>query len=88
MLKLLLTPIALVAMLVAGAAAAEAPSPWWLSRPCPNEDSVNCYWDAETAGDGEGHSFFAVRVRGEVCMLHVERAYARRHNQCLPLRRS
>lgn len=22
--------------------------------PCPTEDSVNCYWDADTMGNGEG----------------------------------
>lgn len=23
--------------------------------PCPTEDSVGCYWDAETMGNGQGH---------------------------------
>jgi len=25
--------------------------------PCEEEDSDNCYWDADTRGNGEGHSF-------------------------------
>lgn len=25
--------------------------------PCPTEDSVNCQWDAEQQGNGEGRSF-------------------------------
>jgi len=24
---------------------------------CPTEDSINCYWDASTRGNGLGHSF-------------------------------
>lgn len=27
--------------------------------PCPTEDSVSCYWDASTRGNGEGRSFIA-----------------------------
>jgi hypothetical protein len=26
-------------------------------RPCPSEDSGNCYWDAGSRGDGRGDSF-------------------------------
>jgi hypothetical protein len=26
-------------------------------EPCPTEDSVNCYWDAELQGNGAGDSF-------------------------------
>lgn len=25
--------------------------------PCPTEDSANCYWDAQTMGNGHGSSF-------------------------------
>lgn len=25
--------------------------------PCATEDSTNCYWDADLAGNGEGRSF-------------------------------
>lgn len=73
-----------VALLSAGAAAAEAPSPRWLTTPCQLEDSVNCFWDAGESGNGSGHSFFAVRVRDEVCVLYGEDRYARRHNHCVP----
>ena len=75
------------AAIAAGTASAEAPSPKWLTRPCPYEDSVNCYWDAGVQGDGGGHSFFAVRVGREVCVLYAEDAWARRHNHCVPLSR-
>lgn len=27
------------------------------STPCPTEDSVSCYWDASTMGNGTGASF-------------------------------
>lgn len=27
--------------------------------PCATEDSTGCYWDADTMGNGEGHSFVA-----------------------------
>ncbi|MFJ9900220.1 hypothetical protein ACIQPR_43520 [Streptomyces sp. NPDC091280] len=26
-------------------------------KPCETEDSVNCYWDASSQGNGHGHSF-------------------------------
>jgi hypothetical protein len=25
---------------------------------CPTEDSINCYWDAKTQGNGQGRSFW------------------------------
>jgi hypothetical protein len=28
--------------------------------PCPTEDSDNCYWDADTMGNGIGRSFTVV----------------------------
>lgn len=28
--------------------------------PCPTEDSVECYWDAATRGNGEGLSYIAL----------------------------
>lgn len=28
--------------------------------PCPTEDSVFCYWDGATRGNGEGESFIAL----------------------------
>lgn len=31
-----------------------------LDTPCPTEDSQNCYWDADAAGNGSGESFLTV----------------------------
>ncbi len=28
--------------------------------PCPTEDSDNCYWDAETMGNGQGTSYVSI----------------------------
>lgn len=28
--------------------------------PCPTEDSTNCYYDAQTAGNGQGQSFIDI----------------------------
>jgi len=36
-------------------------------RPCKQEDSRNCYWDAEFRGNGAGHSF--ADIRGSVVYL-------------------
>lgn len=33
-----------------------------LSTPCPTEDSVSCYWDAQVRGNGAGHSFMVLPV--------------------------
>lgn len=29
-------------------------------EPCEQEDSSACYWNAQTMGNGQGHSFIAV----------------------------
>ena len=34
----------------------------WLNRPCKWEDSIQCYWNAGTMGNGRGHSFYAIRL--------------------------
>ena len=31
----------------------------WLP-PCQVEDQVNCYWDADTMGNGEGNDFVVI----------------------------
>lgn len=36
--------------------------------PCPTEDSIGCYWDADIRGNGEGTSFI-VTDRGNVYYL-------------------
>ncbi len=35
--------------------------------PCPTEDSVNCYWNAKTHGNGRGRSF--LDIDGNVIFL-------------------
>lgn len=38
-------------------------------QPCEYEDSVNCFWDAQTRGNGEGMSF-TVDADGNVTYVH------------------
>ena len=51
-------------------------------RACPEEDSINCFWNAGRAGNGKGHSFYAVRVGHRVCTIYWDRAYNRTHGWC------
>jgi hypothetical protein len=61
-----------------------------VTTPCPYEDSMNCYWDAGTAGNGRGHSFYSIRigrmtqhgVRVQDCITYWDRAYNRKYGQC------
>lgn len=39
-----------------------------LLKPCVTEDSVMCYWDGQTRGNGHGRSFWTDR-RGTVHFL-------------------
>ena len=48
--------IATIVMVVLCAIIIMDPHNW---EPCPTEDSTNCYWDAQTQGNGEGQSFIA-----------------------------
>ena len=86
MKKLLLTIGALAIVVPAPAADSSSPRvlPWWTQRTCQVEDAVNCYWDAG-AGNGAGHSFIVRRFPdgGPVCLMYVERTYARDHDRCL-----
>lgn len=70
-----------------------APAPaFWMSRPCPAEDSVNCYWNAGSEGNGSGHSFYVRWLNGHganglVCVFYAgttkaDRAYAQEHDYC------
>lgn len=79
-------------LMIAGASTASAPAPVLhgalriaVSTPCPEEDSVNCYWDAGTAGNGRGHSFYSIRVGARDCVIYWDRAYNRSHGHCYPL---
>ncbi len=61
------------------------PLPASVNRPCPTEDSFNCYWNAKEQGDGHGHSFVVRLVPGRskmVCVFYVERRYAKSHDYC------
>jgi hypothetical protein len=86
-MKKLALVLALLALAVPAAASPPDPPPdlpWWTRRPCPVEDSPNCYWDAG-AGNGTGHSFMVRQfpAGGPVCLMYVERLYARHHDRCL-----
>jgi hypothetical protein len=52
-------------------------------RACEEEDSVNCFWNARTMGDGRGHSFFSVRVGAHTCIVYWNERYNRHHGHCL-----
>jgi hypothetical protein len=80
-----------VALLVGGAAVGSTIPPHrppWQTRPCPVEDSVNCYWNAARQGNGYGDSFFVVRrhlegrhgqVIGRVVCVYYSDRFARHH---------
>lgn len=63
--------------------------PWWMQRPCRNEDSVNCYWNARLQGNGHGKSFYVRKMphthnrHGQplVCQFFVNRRESR-YDQC------
>jgi len=59
--------------------------PRWMTRPCATEDSVNCYWNARRAGNGQGRSFYAhvlPHTHGcKVVTLYVKTADARISDQ-------
>lgn len=75
--------VALAAVLVTIVPASGAgQSPKWLTTPCQQEDSTNCYWDASKSGNGVGHSYYAVKVGHKTCVLYWGDRYAKRHNYC------
>jgi hypothetical protein len=52
--------------------------PTWMTRACPYEDSVNCYWDAQAVGNHRGHSFYVRLMPGRkghriACVFYVDR---------------
>lgn len=55
--------VVFVSGFMAGLAAADPPP----LPPCATEDSVNCYWDAQQRGNGEGRSF--VNYNGQTYYL-------------------
>lgn len=57
--------------------------PRWMTSPCQYEDSRNCFWDATVQGNGNGHSFYAIRVGNKTCLVFWNNKYARKHNRCV-----
>ena len=90
MIRTILTATALaVVMPITGAAAAgDMPTPKWMSTPCEYEDSPNCYWNAEVAGNGDGHSFYSItawnakHTRLLQCTIYAQTRYGKKHNTC------
>jgi hypothetical protein len=81
MKKTVLAVAAIVALGVSAPTAAEAHKsphiPGWANKPCKSEDSVNCYWDAHTMGNGQGHSYIVRQFPGYVklvCVMYVKKA--------------
>lgn len=60
--------------------------PRWMTSPCKYEDSRNCFWNAETAGNGSGHSFYSIAVGKKDCVIYWNNRYAKRHNYCVKVR--
>jgi hypothetical protein len=62
--------------------------PWWMTRPCPTEDSLNCFWNAQEQGNGHGKSFYIRKMphTGKrhplVCIFYVNRVEAHISDQC------
>lgn len=90
-MKTQLATIAAAALLSTGVGVATAaptadhPMPKWTNTPCEYEDSVNCYWDAGSMGNGSGHSFIVRQVPGKahmVCVFYTQRKFARHHDYC------
>jgi len=59
MSKAIIITAALCAVLLSAAAGSLAAV---MSTPCATEDSANCYWDAQSRGNGRGHSFISLRL--------------------------
>lgn len=90
MIRTLAAAASAVALIVSGVAIADAaptpkPTPVWMTRPCAQEDGLNCYWDARSAGNGVGHSFYSVKVGRKMCTIYWGNRYARTHNNCTRL---
>lgn len=63
----------------------DARVPAYIRTPCPYQDSVNCYWNAATRGNGLGHSYYAIRVgRSGVLVRYWNRSYGKTHDRYLP----
>lgn len=72
------------------AASPEPPArPVWARTACVTEDSVNCYWNAEQMGNGNGQSFYVRLFPGRaqmICVMYVNKRYAASHDYCTTTR--
>lgn len=81
----ILAPAALaLGLLTTTPATAEAPTPphtdAYMTTPCKTEDSVNCYWDAKEQGNGQGHSYWSIRVNDHrVAIVYWNERYNLKH---------
>lgn len=59
--------------------------PFWVVKPCKTEYSVNCRWNAQTQGNGRGHTYVVRQFPGKnhmVCVMYADRQYAKKHDYC------
>lgn len=67
----------------AGAKMCEVPhTAAWMTTPCEQEDSTNCYWDAQSFGNNAGHSFYSITVGDEECTIFWEPRYHKKWGSC------
>ena len=59
-----------------------APPAYWQTHLCAEEDSVNCYWDAQREGNGVGHSFYTIQFGDQICTAYVDDEFAYSNNFC------
>lgn len=59
------------------------PTPRFMRVACAQEDSSNCYWNAGESGNGEGHSFFSIRVGDKDCIRYWDAKFNRKHGFCV-----
>lgn len=91
MLKKVFTTLAVaVALVMTGgiANAAQAPNvyhgpkakPRWMTTKCQSEDDWNCYWNARTMGNGRGHSYWVIPLKGgDVAVVYWNKRYNMTH---------
>lgn len=89
MIRILATAALTAGLLIASPVQAQAPdmpTPKWMTTPCAYEDSPNCFWNAEVAGNGDGHSFYSIQAkvgrRWMQCTIYAQTRYGAKHNYC------
>jgi hypothetical protein len=53
--------------------------PYWMSRPCYEEGSDNCYWNAKEQGNGYGLSYFVRRLPSDTPGYHIACIFYSKH---------